>query len=262
VAFAVHARVRGTKKRGGTNPIVYPFSLLFILCTIFCAIDTAQTLFILRYEGTNDPQIGLASYNLNIANTSMYCAITLIAQGILIYRCWRMWNRNWFIISVPLFLAWASFGTSLAMLGALIEPPELRVPDKAQGWIIPVGTAAFSSSIAVNAMVSTLLAIKIISAYHKHQQALIVQKRKITSFRLITIILNDSGVLMLGCQIIWLVLFLRHHPAFFLVRGPIVMIYGLTPTLIRKRVSEITQASQTSVNEKPKTGRNPTIRFA
>jgi hypothetical protein len=45
VAFAVHARIRGTNKGGGTNIAIYPLSVLFTLCTIFCAIDTAQTLF-------------------------------------------------------------------------------------------------------------------------------------------------------------------------------------------------------------------------
>ena len=43
--------------------------------------------FQLRYESQPDPQIGLSSYNMNIANTAMYCAITFIAQGILVCPC-------------------------------------------------------------------------------------------------------------------------------------------------------------------------------
>ena len=107
VAFAVHARIRGTNKGGGTNIAIYPLSVLFTLCTVFCAVDTAQTLFTvscgwiflgvvypshlgalfffqLRYQGAQDLQAGLTSYNMNIANTAMYCAITFIAQGILV----------------------------------------------------------------------------------------------------------------------------------------------------------------------------------
>lgn len=45
VAFAVHARIRSKNKGGGTNIAIYPLSLLFILCTVFCAIDIAQSLF-------------------------------------------------------------------------------------------------------------------------------------------------------------------------------------------------------------------------
>ena len=45
VAFAVHARIRSKHKGGGINIAIYPLSVLFTLCTIYCAIDTAQTLF-------------------------------------------------------------------------------------------------------------------------------------------------------------------------------------------------------------------------
>ena len=50
VASAVHARIRSKKKGGGKNIAIYPLSLLFFLCTIFCAIDTAQTLFIVSAD--------------------------------------------------------------------------------------------------------------------------------------------------------------------------------------------------------------------
>jgi len=261
VAFAVHARIRSKNKSGGTNIAIYPLSLLFILCTIFCAIDTAQTLFILRFESTLDAQVGLASYNMNIANTTMYCAITFIAQGILIHRCWLMWGRKVLLITIPVTLAWASFGTSLALLGALREPPPLRVPDVANNWIYPLGTAAFSASIAVNAIVTSLLVVKIFMVQREAQRSFTVQKRTVHPIRQFISILNDSGMLMLGCQIIWLVLFRRHHPAFFLVRGSIIMIYGLTPTLIYQRVTKaMGQISQDSANAKPE--RATTIRFA
>lgn len=107
VAYAVHARIRSKKKGGGVNLAIYPLTLLFTLCTVYCAIDTAQTLFIvskdfifivlihsniwalfffsqLRYQGSQDLSAGVTSYNMNIANTAMYCAITFIAQGILV----------------------------------------------------------------------------------------------------------------------------------------------------------------------------------
>ena len=35
----------------------------------------------LRYQSSQDAEAGLTSYNMNIANTVMYCAITFIAQG-------------------------------------------------------------------------------------------------------------------------------------------------------------------------------------
>jgi hypothetical protein len=259
VAFAVHARIRSKKKGGGTNIAIYPLSVLFVLCTVFCAIDTAQTLFILRYEGDGDPQVGLASYGMNLANTAMYCSITFIAQGILIYRCWLLWGRSILAIITPLVLAFLSFGTSLAMLGALAEPPSLRVPDVARSWFYPLGTAAFSAAIAVNAVLATLLAVKLFLV-HRESQRSVIQKGRVGPIRATVAIFNESGMLMLACQIIWLVLFRRQNLAFFLVKGPIVMTYGLTPTLILQRIKQ--QSGQTSTNEKPAADRSTTIRFA
>jgi hypothetical protein len=258
VAFAIYVRIRGKKKGGSTKLVIYSLSLLFGLCTIFCAVDTAQTLYILRYEGTNDPSVGLTSYNMNIFNTSLYCSITFIAQAILIHRCWLMWGKNMLVITAPVILAWLSFGTSLAMIGALIEPASSRIPDVSKPWIHPLGIVAFSLSIAVNSVIAGLVSLKIFM-----DNISTIQKGGVNPFRLIVAILNESGMLMIGSQIIWLVLFRRQDPAFLLVRGPIVMIYGLTPTLIRQRVGQpIGQISQNSVKEKPKSDRATTIRFA
>ena len=43
--IAVHTHIRSKKKDGGINIAIYPLSILFMLCTIYCAIDTAQTVF-------------------------------------------------------------------------------------------------------------------------------------------------------------------------------------------------------------------------
>lgn len=264
VAFAVHARIRSKKKGGGINIAIYPLSILFTLCTIYCAIDTAQTLFTLRFQGTQDPDAGLTSYNMNIANTAMYCAITFIAQGVLIYRCWLLWGRRLLMISVPLVLAWLSFGTSLAMVGALVEPsPDFRVPGAFQDWFVPLSTAAFSASLGVNAIVAILLAVKIYEVQRIAEHSLTVQKRRVHPLRSFISIINDSGMLMLGCQIIWLTLFRLNNVGFFLIKGPIVMIYGLTPTLIYQRISHpLGQASTNSAKEKPRNDRITSVRFA
>lgn len=111
------------------------------------------------------------------------------------------------------------------MIKALIEPSSQRVPDQAEGLYYPMGTAAYSAAMGVNAIVAILLAIKIYMVQREAELAITIQKRRVHPIRRIISIFNDSGMLMLGCQIIWLVLFRRRHIAFYLVKGPIVMIY-------------------------------------
>ena len=120
---------------------------------------------------------------------------------------------------------WGLPGTSLAIIGALVQPSSNRIPNVNSSWYYSIGSAAYSASLGVNAIIAILLAIKIYQFQRIAEQSLTVQKRKVHPVRRIISIFNDSGTLMLGCQIIWLVLFRRNNPAFFLVRGPIVMIY-------------------------------------
>ena len=116
-------------------------------------------------------------------------------------------------------------GTSLAIIGALVQPSSNRFPNVYNSWYYSIGSAAYSASLGVNAIIAILLAIKIYQFQRIAEESLTVQKRRVHPVRRIISIFNDSGTLMLGCQIIWLVLFRRNNPAFFLVRGPIVMIY-------------------------------------
>jgi len=157
-----------------------------------------------------------------------------------------MWGRQLLVISIPMVLAWLSFGkipllqlfffqidssgalsgTSLAMIGALVEPSAaLRFPGASRSWYFSLSTAAYSASLGVNAIVATLLAVRISQVQRMAEKSFTVQKHKIHPIRGFISIINDSGMLMLGCQIIWLTLFRLNSVGFVLVRGPIVMIY-------------------------------------
>ena len=112
------------------------------------------------------------------------------------------------------------------MIGALVEPnAALRIPGAFSGWFFSVSTAAFSASLGVNAIVAILLAAKIYQVQRIAKESFTIQKRTVHPIRNFISIFNDSGMLMLGCQIIWLTFFRIHNVGFVLIKGPIVMIY-------------------------------------
>jgi hypothetical protein len=117
------------------------------------------------------------------------------------------------------------------MIGALIVPDaSSRVPPTDNNsnpttWFFSISTAAFSASLGVNAILSTLLAIKIYEVQRIAKESYTVRKHKVHPIRRLISIFNDSGMLMLGCQIIWLTFFRLHSVGFVLIRGPLVMIY-------------------------------------
>ena len=165
-----------------------------------------------------------------------------------IYRCWLLWGRQMLVISIPTILAWLSLvrgvqflsaiflsiqrdggvfiGTSLAMIGALVEPDaSLRVPGASNSWFFSMSVAAFSAALGVNAIVAILLAVKIYEVQRIAKESFTVRKRTVHPIRRVISIFNDSGMLMLGCQIIWLTFFRLNSIGFVLIKGLIVMIY-------------------------------------
>ena len=115
------------------------------------------------------------------------------------------------------------------MIAALIEPPSSRFPlAPPLSWSFSISTAAFSAALGVNAILAVLLAIKIHENQRIAKESLTVQKHKVHPVRNMISIFNDSGMLMLGCQIVWLAFFRltpTNNQGFFLIKGPIVMIY-------------------------------------
>lgn len=111
------------------------------------------------------------------------------------------------------------------MIGALIEPSGVgQNPFSSQSWFFSISTAAFSASLSVNAIVAILLAIKIYQVQRIAMETETVQKRKVHPIRRYISIFNDSGMVMLGCQIIWLTFFRLNSVGFVLIKGPIVMV--------------------------------------
>ena len=144
-----------------------------------------------------------------------------------------------------------------------------------------MSTAAFSASLGVDAIVAILLAVKIFEVQRIAKENYTVQKRTVHPIRNYISIFNDSGILMLGCLIIWVTFFRINSVGFVLIKGPIVMIYvsrikifllplfplllnvyacSLSPTLIHQRVT--LPIAQTSSREKPRNHRSTSVRFA
>ena len=112
------------------------------------------------------------------------------------------------------------------MIGALIAPSgSPKAPGNTTNWFFSLSTAAFSASLGVNAIVATLLAIRIYQNQQIAKESFTVKKRTVHPIRRMISIFNDSGMLMLGCQIIWLTFFRLNSVGFVLIKGPIVMIY-------------------------------------
>ena len=93
-------------------------------------------------------------------------------------------------------------------------------------WFTPVGDISFSFSLAVNAIITGLLVFKIVKASRALRNSLTrVQHRTLNDFRPLVSILIESGIALFAIQLVWVICFSTQSSGFYLVGGPIAMIY-------------------------------------
>ncbi|KAF8889852.1 hypothetical protein BD779DRAFT_306301 [Infundibulicybe gibba] len=175
------------------------------------------------------PPNPLERKNLDLTTSAVFSIVDFLAQAILIYHCWIVWRKNLLVVFVPGFLALAALGGEFALVGLLGTVG----PDGANsilGRFLPTGITAFSFSLAVNALTSCLILNRMWVAQERAPSPTI---------QLIASITMESGIIIVFTQLIWVVLFSLQHPAFALVEGPIIQIYGITPTLLIIRTTSV-----------------------
>jgi hypothetical protein len=112
--------------------------------------------------------------------------------------------------------------TSLTLVGELAVLG-LQNGANRPGWFTPIGTLSFSLSLAVNAMLSGLLVFKIAQT----SVALGDSRggRGMTDFKPVISMLVESGLIFFMTQLVWVITFTVQNVGFYLVSGPITMIY-------------------------------------
>ena len=111
--------------------------------------------------------------------------------------------------------------TSLTLLGELAVLGLQNAANR-PGWFTPIGTLSFSLSLAVNAILSGLLVFKIA----KISLALGDSRGEgMTDFKPLISMLVESGLMFFMAQLVWVICFTVESVGFYLITGPITMIY-------------------------------------
>ncbi|KAF4618262.1 hypothetical protein D9613_011602 [Agrocybe pediades] len=119
---------------------------------------------------------------------------------------------------------------------------QVIIPDVASSFdspsfnaLHPLSTAAFSCSMAVNALVTFFIVGRI--WYLSRDIVKFNPDRTSRPFTAIMNMLLESGITILVAQLIWLVLFQLESLGYAVVSGAFTQIYGFTPTIILIRVA-------------------------
>jgi len=235
--FGLYWRIQLKRADRWKGILLYALTTNFILCTMYFIISIIQVQFFITMDVLNEDTYVSAVNWMTIANNFLYTAIDFISQLILLYRCWIMWRQP-LVMVIPCLISLAFLVTALTTLSYQIKDVanSLPFPD----WYLSAVTAFFFLSLGVNALVTSLIVYRIITVYNDIRGFNNVQSGAYGSghrnlYPLISILI-ESGLITFVAQLAQSIMYKSAEAAFPLVGGCVVMLYGISTTVVLVRV--------------------------
>ncbi|KAI9452642.1 hypothetical protein BJY52DRAFT_1124203 [Lactarius psammicola] len=230
VLFALSVIMLVKRKRTDRNIntfITIANVFLFLICTAHFLIEFHHFYTTLQSTGVHD----FAAETKPLVGADIFISLAdLIGEGILIYRCWIIWGKNYFIVIIPSLCAVGGFACVAEAVHLLlgINPSAPVAPAS----LVPIITAGYVLTLVTNVLVTVLIVLRIwYLSPARNPQLRGISTPSRTSRHAIDIMV-ESGVLYVVTQIIFVVLFAIRHPAQAIIAVIAVQIYGIVPTLI------------------------------
>jgi len=243
LVISVAILVKRYRVSHATNKVIWVAnSLLFITSTVHFALMFNH--FYIALENAPFADFANETYELMAANV-MISVVDLIGDLLLIYRCWLVWEKKFYVIVLPLLAAFGGFGCILPIPALLLViNPTSPVPPTA---IVPLTTAGYALPLCTNVMVTGLIASRIwyisrIAVMDEHGKR--VMKRVPTGGHSMMLII-ESGALYLVTQLIFVILVATRNPAEAVLSLAGTQIYAIASTLIIIRVGLGISSEQT-----------------
>jgi hypothetical protein len=191
-------------------------TVLLVTAIVLFSISTTQTVINIVLGANDIDGVDVPYDALSLADMTLYVINNVIADGLVIYRCYSVWNHNVYVIIVPMILL---------------------VISSVFGWDTQLPLEPFFAlSLATNVLVTTLTAGRIwwICRKARSQLRTDVQRRSVSSISIVI----ESGVIYSVSVLIYLIL--GAIPSTVIVQDPVIemlaQMVGIVPTLIIVRV--------------------------
>ncbi|KAJ6561443.1 hypothetical protein DFH09DRAFT_1159953 [Mycena vulgaris] len=184
--------------------------------------------------------LGILSQWDHVFKNVIYVMQSLVGDSVAVYRCWVLWNRNYYVVCVPFFMVFGSAvsGCITCVTFANLPAGSTVFTGALNAWIITFTAIA----VAQNIITTGLMAWRIAAA---EQQ---VSSHRLSKGNLMPIlrILVESAALYLFAELILLVLYVSTNNALFIALEAITPIVGITFNLITIRITLHSQSSSST----------------
>jgi len=212
-------------------------TVMWIGCTIHVgiAIQRTVTAFIDSENIPGGPEAYLNEENtpLWLASESVFLFVNTVADLLLAYRCWIIWNYNYWIILGPML---SILGSMSAGFGALAGMGMLQ-PGQTIGLytVVVSADALFGFSLCTNIITTALIAARITHLIRRNLAALPRGHKK--QYISVVGIVVESGALMAVTQAIFLGLWSTQNVVLWTFYAMLAQVMGISPMLIIVRAS-------------------------
>ncbi|KAG1796262.1 uncharacterized protein HD556DRAFT_1441555 [Suillus plorans] len=213
-----------------SSPVVFANCLLFFCCTAHFALEFNHFYTTLESTGVD----GFSAETPGLIGADFLISFTdLVGDLVLVYRCWMLWDRNYYVVILPLLTAFGGFACIMEVLHLVItmDPTSPAPPPATVG----LGLAGYILPLATNFVVTSLIVYRIWTSSRVVKESPIVIGQGASHRAMMLII--ESGALYLITQFVFVVLFSIQHPSQGIVAVIATQVYGIAPTLIIIRVS-------------------------
>ncbi|KAF8868959.1 hypothetical protein BD779DRAFT_1682817 [Infundibulicybe gibba] len=236
VLFILYLVLLRRNRRVVDGPLALAQILLFVLCTLSLCFDIPAAYFFVVPDVDNPDIADSNTDTLDLGSTVIFTITDYLAQMILLYRCWIIWDRRWAVVAVPGFLALITLGGGFVLVGLFNSPLGTTDTGDMSRLYMLTGITTYSISLVVNALATLLIVSRILSTSRRTHPVLDSNTHQ--SFRVAIAMLIESGLLMLAFQLAFVILFaFQMDAAFCIVSDLITPIYGITPTLLNIQVA-------------------------
>jgi len=170
----------------------------------------------------------------NIAHDAINAVMTWIGDMLLIYRCFIIWDNNYYIICLPTLLLIMSIVTNSVALHLFTK---VRLGTLFSPFLVAWLKSIYSIALAQNTITTALIAYRLWQQDSAAAKAGIRDEDPKSSLRPIIRIVVESAVIYVLTAIVVIILYARDNNFQFVIQEAIVPIIGIVFTLISVRLA-------------------------
>ncbi|KAF9459672.1 hypothetical protein BDZ94DRAFT_1267757 [Collybia nuda] len=234
ILFVATAWVIVNRRRGNPNHVLLvTLCLIWVQSTAHWIIDVnrAITAFLDAPEGPLQYYQNVSN-PLQVAKTAVYVTLTLTGDSFVIYRCYVVWNRTWWIVILPILLWMATGAVGFATTHAFYETKKGGI---FLVNLVPLVTSFICMTLSTNVVCTALIAYRILRSqleirkFRDHHQSSHV-------YSAVIILLESAGIYS-SSLVALVAVYLLHSNGQFIILDITAQLLGITFSMIILRVA-------------------------